>query len=66
MKIDILKKLTEWSETLAGRLLHKNEDLQESVPAKLAEWYKQLPPVGRKILASWLTYTYNGTLLHLK
>ncbi len=61
-----LGHLLNFSDSLAGSLLHKNESLEELVPDNLIKWFKELNPVGQAILASWLTYTYNGTLLHLK
>ena len=61
-----LGHLLNFSDSLAGRLLHKNEKLEDLVPNNLVTWFQKLNPVGNAILASWLTYTYNGTLLHLK
>lgn len=63
---DTLAHLLNFSDSLAGSLLHKNENLDELVPDILAEWYSALNSTGKAILASWLTYTYNGTLLYLK
>lgn len=63
---DTLGHLLNFSDSLAGSLLHKNENLDELVPDCLTEWFSELNSTGKAILASWLTYTYNGTLLYLK
>ena len=63
---DTLSHLINFSDSLAGSLLHKNENLDELVPDNLVEWCSGLNSTGKSILASWLTYTYNGTLLYLK
>jgi len=64
-KKKILASLVDWADELGGTLLHKNQELASLVPADLEAWFDALPKPGRPILASWLTYTYNGTLLHL-
>ena len=65
-KIDILRHLVSWSNSLNGRLLHKNINLRDHVPEHLQNWFDNLNDTGVKILASWLTYTYNGTLIHME
>ena len=62
----ILNELIELSNKLHGSLLHKHIDISTYIPSSLSEWYSKLNTTGKAILASWLTYTYNGTLLHLK
>jgi hypothetical protein len=64
-KLTILSELLSWSIKLKGKLLDDNEELENSVPDSLTEWLKGLHPKGRGILASWLTYTYSGTLRYL-
>jgi hypothetical protein len=63
---ETLEHLLQFSGALAGSLLHKNQKLEDVVPENLSCWLSELNPIGKSILASWLTYTYNGTLLHLK
>jgi len=61
----VLDSLVSWADSLGGTLLHKNQDLESIVPENLKSWLAASPKPGRPILASWLTYTFNGTLLHL-
>jgi len=63
---ETLDNLLSFSHSLAGSLLHKHQRLEDIVPDQLTNWFDELNPIGKSILASWLTYTYNGTLLHLK
>lgn len=65
-KINILRHLVSWSNSLNGKLLHKNIILRDHVPEHLQIWFNNLNDIGVKILASWLTYTYNGTLIHME
>lgn len=60
---EIMAHLLRWAESLQGRLLHTTEHLSETVPPELKEWLSGLGKRNRA-LASWLTYIYNGTLLH--
>lgn len=62
----ILPELIAWADTLKGSLLHKSEVLQSITPPNLLGWFSNLNETGQRVLASWLTYTYNGTLLHMK
>ena len=57
-----IEHLLTWSRMLEGRLIHKNEPLQKTLPSELAEWFESLEEWKKRILASWLTYTFNGTL----
>lgn len=57
--------LVRWAAELGGRLLDNYEDLAETVPAELADWYHALSSGRQRGLASWLTYTFNGTLSQL-
>jgi hypothetical protein len=54
--------LIKWSQNLKGSLITKNRPLDESLPSVLAEWFNALEDWKKRILASWLTYTYNGTV----
>ncbi|RYD85604.1 MAG: hypothetical protein EOP84_01985 [Verrucomicrobiaceae bacterium] len=54
--------LIQWSLLLKGKLLRDNEDLRDSLPDNLIKWFDGLDGWKRSIMASWLTYTYNGTL----
>lgn len=58
--------LLSWSRTLKGRLIDANEPLQTTLPSELAEWFADLEEWKQRILASWLTYTFNGTLRWLE
>jgi hypothetical protein len=57
-----MTQLISWSRNLAGRLLEHNEPLERSLPAELENWFGGLNATKKSIMASWLTYTYNGTL----
>ncbi len=57
-----INQLLDWSRALAGKLIDTNESLQNSLPSELAEWFNDLEEWKQHILASWLTYTFNGTL----
>ncbi|MDX2109084.1 MAG: hypothetical protein SFY80_02470 [Verrucomicrobiota bacterium] len=59
---DLYGKLASWAEKLEGRLIVANEPLDNTVPEDLVEWFSALADWKRRILASWLTYTYNGTI----
>lgn len=62
----ILSGLIDWADRLKGSLLHRSEVLQNAVPSNLGSWFSCLNETGKRVLASWLTYTYNGTLLHMR
>lgn len=61
-QMEIYERLLRWSISLKGKLLHNNESLEQSLPGDLREWFYGLDGVKKKVMASWLTYTYNGTL----
>lgn len=61
-----IEHLLAWSRTLGGRLIDANEPLQNTLPPELAEWFDSLEEWKQRILASWLTYTFNGTLRWLE
>jgi hypothetical protein len=59
--------LVNWAEKLSGRLIEDNEPLEKSVPEPLRHWFMSLGDnFKRRVLASWLTYTYNGTIKYMK
>lgn len=60
------EQLLAWSRCLAGRLIDANEPLENTLPQELKEWFEGLEVWKRRILASWLTYTFNGTLVWLE
>lgn len=60
--LQIYNQLLIWSNDLAGGLLENNRPLEESLPEYLRNWFDTLWVVRKRALASWLTYTYNGTL----
>ncbi len=62
----ILSELINWADTLQGSLLHRSQNLKDTVPVSIKRWFDGLHDIAPRILASWLTYTYNGTLLHMK
>ncbi len=57
-----ISQLIEWSQNLKGKLIKENRPLAESLPVALREWFNRLEEWKKRILASWLTYTYNGTI----
>lgn len=57
-----IEQLLAWSRTLGGKLIDTNEPLQNTLPFELVEWFESLEDWKRRILASWLTYIFNGTL----
>ncbi len=59
---DRITRLIEWSRSLRGSLLEDNRPVHESLPTELSEWFDGLEEWKQRIMASWLTYTYNGTL----
>lgn len=61
-----IEHLLTWARALSGRLIDENEPLTNTLPAELAEWFNGLEDWKQRILASWLTYTFNGTLRWLE
>ena len=64
-QIDRISKLIEWARILRGNLIIQNEPLEKSLPENLKDWFKQLEDWKKRIMASWLTYIYNGTISKL-
>lgn len=63
---DRISELIEWSQILKGRLIDKNESLENTLPENLNDWFHNIDDWKKGILASWLTYIYNGTISHLE
>lgn len=62
----LIEKLLNWARSLRGKLLLNNEQLENSLPNDLKDWFIQLDSWKKRPLASWLTYIYNGTICHLE